>query len=99
MTVQIEAQQFSTASYIADSIEGQVKLRLESLAAIASLITPELISDPSKLREFLGLRPLFGTLFRSGVVVIAKEGKGIADYPVVPGRSTASYAELDIAVI
>ena len=95
MIAQIEAQQFSTASYIADSIEGQVKLRLESLADIASLITPELISNPGELREFLKQKHVFKTLFRSGLTVVSKEGKGIADYPVVPGRSKASFTELE----
>ena len=95
MTAQIESQQLSTASYIADSIEGQVKLRLETLAEIASLITPQLISNPRKLREFLNQRHVLKTLFRSGLTVISKEGKGIADYPVLPGRSTASYADIE----
>jgi len=95
MIAQIEVQQFSIASYIADSVESQVKLRFESLATIASFITPELISNPGKLRESLRQRLLIRTLFRNGVTVISKEGKGIADYPVVPGRSTASYREFE----
>ncbi len=37
----------------------------------------------------------FKTLFRSGLTVISKEGNGIADYPEMPGRSTASYKEID----
>ncbi len=93
MITQIQAQQFSTASYIADSIEGQIKLRLDSLASVASEITPELMANPGKLREFLSQRNVFKTLFRSGLTVLSKEGKGIADYPILPGRSTASFAE------
>jgi len=39
MTSQLEEQQFSTASYIADSIESDFKLRINSLMAIADRIT------------------------------------------------------------
>ena len=92
MTAQIEAQQFSTASYIANSIESQVKLRLESLVTIASSITPELMSSPGKLRGFLSQMVPFNHLFPNGVVVMSKEGKGIADYPMLPGRSAATFA-------
>ncbi|HYA14907.1 MAG TPA: PAS domain S-box protein, partial [Syntrophales bacterium] len=90
LIAQIEEQQFSTASYIADSIEGQVKLRFDSLSTIASLITPELISNPGKLREFLRQQPTLSNLFLAGVIVISKDGKIITDYPVVAGRASAS---------
>ncbi|MBF0505510.1 MAG: PAS domain S-box protein [Nitrospirae bacterium] len=95
MTVQIEAQQFSIASYIADSIEGQVRLRINSLTAIANMITPELLANPGKLREFLYVRPLLATLFQTGVEVISREGIGIADYPVLQGRAGSSRSELE----
>jgi PAS domain S-box-containing protein len=93
MTAQLETQQFSTVSYIADSIENQVKLRIHSLAAIAKIITPELMANPGKLKEFLQVRPLLATLFQTGVLVISREGIGIADYPVLPGRVGRSFLE------
>ncbi len=93
MTAQIEAQQFSTASYIADSIEKQVKLRFSLLTAVASLITPELIANPVKLREFLHGRTSLLTVFQLGLTVLSKEGKVIADYPVVPGRTGGSLSD------
>ncbi|MBF0327607.1 MAG: PAS domain-containing protein [Nitrospirae bacterium] len=95
MTAQMEQQQFSTVSYIADSIEGQVKLRLNSLSSVADIITPELIATPGKLREFLRLKPILRTLFQTGVVVILPDGRGIADYPVLPGRTGALFSELE----
>ncbi|MBF0506004.1 MAG: PAS domain-containing protein [Nitrospirae bacterium] len=90
MTVQIEAQQFSIASYVADSIENQVKLRINALTTIADRITPELIANHGKLREFLRDKPLLLTMFQTGFVVISREGAGIADYPVLPGRAGGS---------
>src|SRR5208283_5097757 len=65
MITQIEAQQFSIASYIANSIESQVNLRINSLTAIANIITPELIAKPGKLRQFLRDKPLLTTLFQT----------------------------------
>jgi len=95
MADQIEKQQFSIASYMANIIENQVKLRISSLNAIASNITPELIAYPNKLREFLRDRLLLSTLFQTGVVVISKDGNGIADYPALSGRGGASYTALE----
>lgn len=95
MADQIEKQQFSIASYIANIIEHQVKLRISSLNAIASSITPELIAHPNKLRKFLRDRLLLSTLFQTGVVVISKDGNGITDYPALLGRGGASYTELE----
>jgi len=95
MSDQIEKQQFSTASYIADIIENQVKLRINLLHTIATLITPQLIANPVHLKEFLRRSPLLSSLFQTGVVVISKDGKGIADYPSLSGRSSASYGEME----
>ncbi len=93
MITQIETQQFSTASYIADSIEVQVKLRINALTTIADRITLDILANPSKLREFLRDKPLLTTLFQKGCVVISRGGIGIADYPVLPGRAGASYSD------
>ena len=95
MTGQIEKQQFSIASYIAEIIERLVELRISSLNAVASNITPELIANPTKLRDFLHDKLLLLTLFQTGVVVISEDGNGIADYPVLSGRTGASYTELE----
>jgi PAS domain S-box-containing protein len=95
MSDQIEKQQFSTASYIADIIENQVKLRINSLNAIASEITPELIADPGQLKNFLRRNTLLSSLFQTGVAVISRDGKGIADHPTLSGRSGASYIEME----
>ncbi|MBF0558070.1 MAG: PAS domain-containing protein [Nitrospirae bacterium] len=86
MTTQIEEQQFSVASFIADSIENQVKLRIHALTTVASRITPELIAKPGRLGEFLYDKPLLPSLFQSGVVVLSLQGKVLADYPVLKGR-------------
>ncbi len=95
MAAQLETQQFSIASYIADSIESQVKFRINSLTHIANMITPELVANPDKLRKFLRDKPLLATLFQTGVEVISREGIGIADYPILQGRAGSSRSELE----
>ncbi len=95
MTSQLEAQQFSTASYIADNIESQVKLRINALKSIADSITPELIANPGRLRDFLHVRFLFASLFETGIEVISREGIGISDFPVLSGRAGGLHADLD----
>ena len=95
MSDQVEKQQLATASYIADIIENQVKLHINSLNTIAAIITPKLITDPGQLKKILIGNPLLSSLFQTGVVVISNDGKGIADYPSLPGRSRASYSEME----
>lgn len=95
MTAQLEEQQFSIASYIANSIEGQVRLRINSLRTIADRITPELMANPGKLREFLSDQPLLANLFQTGCVVISREGIEIADYPKLQGREGSLLLEME----
>ncbi len=93
MAEQIETQQFNNASYIADSIDNQVKLRYAALTAMAAIINNDTISSPSRLSEILRTRTTLQTLFGNGVMVLSKDGRGIVDYPVIPGRASLSYAE------
>jgi len=95
MTIQIEAEQFSTASYIADSIQNQVKTRFSVLNGIASQINSELIRTPGRLIEYLQGRTFLKMLFQTGVEVISREGIGIAHYPVLPERAGGLHKDLD----
>jgi hypothetical protein len=95
MTAQIMEQQFSTASYLANIIEEQVKHRFNVLNAYASAIGPELISNPVKASEILKGRILTSSIFQTGVAVVSKEGKVITDYPVIPGRAGGQIEDPD----
>ncbi len=95
MIAQIEAEQLSTAAYIADSIENQIKTRITVLNGISSKITRELMMNPVRLRKFLYDRTFLLQMFQTGVVVISKEGKGITDFPILRGRADASYTQLE----
>lgn len=95
MSDQIAKQQFTIASFLANNIDNQVKAYINSLNTIAALITPDLIANPRRLKEFLRNNPLLSSLFQTGVMVISKDGKGLADYPSLPERSSASYSEME----
>src|SRR6185295_8621116 len=60
MTNLLESHQFSTVSYIASDLDDKIRQRVELLEVNAAVITPELLGDPNKAREFLKSR--FGLL-------------------------------------
>jgi diguanylate cyclase (GGDEF)-like protein/PAS domain S-box-containing protein len=91
----VSAQQFAAASYIAADIDASLKFRLNLLSNAAQRLTPELVSRPERAAEFLRQRDALNELFKVGLVLISKEGKGIADYPYIPERrSSGEFREL-----
>ncbi|WP_316672931.1 PAS domain S-box protein [uncultured Tolumonas sp.] len=86
----LESQQFSTASYIAADINAKVVQRIELLSQNAKLISQD-FDSPEKMREFLKGRLGLLTLFPSGLVVIDKQGVGIAEFPSQSGREKAFF--------
>jgi PAS domain S-box-containing protein len=94
MVALLENQQFSTVSYIAADIDSKMRQRIDLLNQNAQLVA-EFIDSPIRMGEFLKGRIGLQALFQAGLVVIDKNGQGIADYPVVADRANASYSELD----
>lgn len=95
MTNLLESHQFSTVSYIASDLDDKIRQRIELLEVNAAIITPELLDNPEKAREFLKSRFGLLALFKAGLTIVSREGNGISDYPVFPGRADASYVELE----
>lgn len=95
MTILLETQQFSTVSYIASDLDDKIRQHIELLEVNAAAITPELLENPEKAREFLKSRFGLLALFKAGLTIISKDGNGIADYPIVPERANASFSELE----
>lgn len=95
MTALLESHQFSTVSYIASDLDDKIRHRIELLEVNAAIITPELLDNPEKAREFLKSRFGLLALFKAGLTIVSREGNGIADYPVFTGRADASYGELE----
>jgi PAS domain S-box-containing protein len=94
MVALLEAQQFSTTSYIASDIDTKIRQRINLLEQNAQLVA-EHIGSSVKTREFLKGRIGLQALFQAGLVVIDKDGEGIADFPVVTDRDSSSYRELE----
>ena len=69
---------------------------MELLSTVASIITPELLNDPAKARSFLKSRVELQSLFTAGLLLISKEGKGVADYPLATGRVEGLFKEVEI---
>ncbi len=88
-------QQFSYVTQVASEIEGKVQARFNALQTIANEITPAMLAAPDKLRAHLANRPLLTSYFGAGNIVIDRNGIGITDYPVIPGREGSSFFELD----
>lgn len=95
MTNLLETHQFSTVSYVASDLDNKIRQRIELLEVSAGIITPELLANPEKAREFLKSRFGLLALFKAGLSIISRDGTGITDYPVVPERANASFSELE----
>ncbi|MBF0526375.1 MAG: PDC sensor domain-containing protein, partial [Deltaproteobacteria bacterium] len=89
------AQQFSAVSYIASEIEEKIRFNIEIVSKYAVNMTPELLADPIKAREYLSQRYGLLASFKAGLIIISAEGDGITDYPPIPDRAHASYRELE----
>jgi hypothetical protein len=88
-------QQFSAVSHTAAEIEQKIQSRFDLLDVVAKEITPAMLADPARLRALLANRPVLLSLFNNGVVAIAKDGLGIADYPPLPERTGSSYTGIE----
>lgn len=95
MTKLLEAQQVSAVSYVASDLDHKIRQHIELLELNAATITPELLADPEKAREFLKSRLGLLALFKAGLSIISSDGIGITDYPVVPERTNASFSEIE----
>ena len=90
---QLSEQQFSTVSFMAKEISGELKNRISALELIASSIDESLMKNPAALQAFLEQRPILSILFNVGVFVTGKDGIAIADYPRIAGRVGTNYSD------
>ncbi|HEX8989158.1 MAG TPA: EAL domain-containing protein [Rhodocyclaceae bacterium] len=92
---QFSAQQLAAAGFIADSIGAAVRLRVTAMRAVAAGVQPDWLTEPSKLDRYLAERQSIYRLFDKGLCVIGRNGRCIADFPQIAGRSGANYAAED----
>ncbi|WP_320152868.1 PAS domain S-box protein [uncultured Tolumonas sp.] len=86
----LTAQQNSAASYIAADIDAKIIQRVDLLNQNAKLVS-QYFNSPVQMRTFLKERIGLQALFQEGLVVIDRQGIGIAEFPSGLGRETASF--------
>jgi diguanylate cyclase (GGDEF)-like protein/PAS domain S-box-containing protein len=91
----LSRQQFSEVSFVADRIGNAVQLRIDSLALTAQSITPQMMADRRRITAFLTERKALYRLCTLGVIVIAGNGQGVADYPQIGDRGSADFSGIE----
>ena len=95
LEITLSNHQFSEVSYVAEHIDDAIRLRIDSLALLSQSITPAMMAHRDQLSSFLTKQKTINKLFTLGEIVISKEGKSIADFPVVEGRGNADFSMFD----
>ncbi|MDP2795065.1 MAG: EAL domain-containing protein [Sulfurisoma sp.] len=91
----LAAQQLYIVEHIANSLDGAVQLRINSLVDAASMIEPGWMASPDRLHTFLAERGPLHHFFNTGLFVISREGIGLADLPHRVGRDGSRFTEAD----
>ena len=89
----LSAQQFSEATFIANSIENSLKIRENALRRTAQGIRPEWQENKLQLQNFLASQTAIYSLFNAGLLVLSPDGRVLADYPPALGRRGSSLAD------
>ncbi|MBS1209418.1 MAG: hypothetical protein H6R19_1816 [Proteobacteria bacterium] len=91
-------QQFSTVTYVASEIEGNLEERIKALQRIADAIDAPLLNDPAALQKFLDQRFVLHAEFNDGIVAHRKDGHSIAVSPFSPERIGVDFMDRDYLV-
>jgi diguanylate cyclase (GGDEF)-like protein len=92
----VSSQQLALAKYVADDVDGSIRLRKALLERLASELPARLLGRPQELEDWLAPRQHYSPLFSLGLVVVAADGKqAIADFPSLGGRRQLDYSGRD----
>src|SRR3990167_3597797 len=83
----------ASVAFVANDIEKNVLLRTRALQDIASILPVDKMNDRAAMSSFLAQRKGAHALFSAGLIIIDRDGSGIADYPHVQGRDTADFRD------
>ena len=98
MQRQLGEQQFSTAALVAAEINRELEERLQTLNAVAELVTPAMLNDPAALQSFLEKRLIIRSNFNAGAFITGADATAIASVPLSAKRVGVSYRERDLVV-
>jgi diguanylate cyclase (GGDEF)-like protein/PAS domain S-box-containing protein len=88
-------QQQSTAAFAAKSVNDEMSDRVQALEILAARISTSMMKDPARLQAMLEDRKVDFSLFNNGIAAAGIDGTVIAEYPPLPGRLGANFAERD----
>jgi diguanylate cyclase (GGDEF)-like protein len=91
----VESQQLALATYVARDVDEKIVQRQEMLERLAASLPPGLLEQPERLRVWLKERYEYQPLFSAGLFATDVRGIAIADYPMLPDRAGADYADRD----
>lgn len=89
------AQLLTLADYVARDLDRNIIARREFIERVAEQLPPALLRSPRRLETWLGERQEINPVFTFGLSVLDTSGNVLADYPVLPGKVVASYADRD----
>ncbi len=78
-------QQFSLVTRVAEELDNKLENSKAFLTGNAEFFPPGLLNSPTKIREYLVMRPGLRSIF-DDILVFAPDGGLIADFPELPAR-------------
>ncbi|MDR3629104.1 MAG: cache domain-containing protein [Desulfocapsaceae bacterium] len=91
----VSDQQFSTATFVANEINDELKNRLQALENFAYFLKPDLLGNKAALQALLESRETLLSLFNAGIFITGIDGIVVADTPVATGRIGLNIIERD----
>ena len=88
-------QQYSTVTYVAAQLDGELNDRINGLEVIARAIDPATLDTPATLQAFLDQRFVLHNLFNAGVNAYQLDGTVIAVSPMLAERIGMNYMDRD----
>ena len=88
-------QQFTTVTLVASEINHELDFRMRSLDNVAQLMTPAILGSTPAIQTILAQRPIAGSLFNGGILVINLDGTVIGEVPLSTQRIGINYLDRD----
>jgi two-component system, cell cycle sensor histidine kinase and response regulator CckA len=91
----IADQQYTLAKSIADNLDNKLLLAQKALVVAAAQVTPAMLSDGEKSRQFLRDKGPLLTIFTNRLSLLDGNGNVVAESPLAPERRSLNLANTD----
>lgn len=95
LMVLLANQQTASVRHVAHDLEQNMHLRIDALQDVANKLPMDKGLDRGAMAGFLSSRIAIYRFYANGVVVIGRDGYGIADQPQVAGRGDGDFRALE----